>query len=428
MTEPTVLVKKKDGTTERVPLSSLHGNKSVSKKQVADDTDQKTKGLEGGEKLMEDVPSFIETNVAAKINPKKQESPKKVSQQKNTGDWRLAIGGKNSNNKKNIDVPQQRDVKKTPIDNHQSSVFSPKKEKQEVSTNLPKEATPHELTTTTPVDDFFVDLAKAYEWTKEDHDSPLEESGQKDMKEHIEKTQLPQSRFEDVQKIAEAIPFSIPQEMHSRLHSLIQSRLKDVRSDEQIRTYAMRETEHGGLGLTEKEAKTLNETIHSVLSIKQSVDIPGPRRTVSQAKHSRTPKGKTPSTESNPYTSYVSSSSKQTPAVSLKDIHPPKKQDSTMGPVDEIGTITLIDFRRLSQDPHSAIEVLREKMDTIRDESYLDYVKAQKAWYESPLYGMYLAYLGKALDEKQTLKSVLDKDITSDDVAVIAAFSESLRF
>ncbi len=391
-TEPTILIKKKDGTTERVPLSSLQ--KGSEKKQ----TTNNTQGIKV-EKQKIITKTQEDTNIQASI-------PKALV----------------PNASENI-VGEQSP---TPRPKPPASALL-KKKRSTSQANLPVAASPHELTNTTPVDDFFIGVAKARAWGKDDHRSLLEEPLPVDVH-ATSAAPLPQSRYEDVQRIAEAVPFSIPEVLYSRLHALIQSRIKDIRSDEQVRTYAMREETHGGLGLNASEAQAVVDTIHSVLAVKQAKEIPGPRKTVM---HTPLPSPRRKNVGHDALSArvpYAMQSGQAKSTVSLQDIHPPKKASQAMGPVDEIRSMDLINFRRLSQDPNSAIEVLREKIDTIRKESYLEYIRTQDAWHQSPLYGMYLAHLRKALDSNQSLKDVLDSDMNQDDISVIASFTESLRF
>lgn len=379
--EPTILIKKADGTTERVPLSSLQ--KTNNNKQGTTNNKQ---GTISKEQLARN---------------KKQETGNHTQHSSKTHARKKKVSSVRS-------VPKVSDT----IPSHD---------------DLPVQATPHDLATTTPVNDFFVDLAKAHHWTADDHASPLEESFDAPAPPVPVSAPLPHSRYEDVQTIAAAVQFSIPEELDSRLHALIQSRIKDIRTDKQILVYAMRDVQHGGLGLDEQQAQALVETIHSELAVKRATDIPEPKHTILHTKKEIT---KSPSIGSQAVSPGGSRpmAKKQGTEVSITDIHPPKREDMTLGPVDEIQSMTLADFRRLSADPHSAVEVLREKIATIRQESYLEYLKAQHAWYKSPLYRTYLAYLGASLDKKQPLKEVLGSELTEDDISVIASFTESLRF
>jgi len=377
-TEPTILIKKADGTTERVPLSSLQ-KKTETPNTALEEPSRST--IKPQEEDMQVVPRYIPTVIDATVTQSKPDS---------------------------LDIDPHPRAPEEPVLAHE---------------DLPVAATPHELAMTTPVDDFFVHMAKAHEWTQEDHVSPLEEQLVVASTTSPASATLPQTRYEDVQAIVSAIPFRIPEALYSRLHALVQSRIKDIRTDEQIQTYAMRGVDHGGLGLDADQATVLLKTIHTqVAAVKNTATIPPPRKT------SRTPSQRVPLSQPVSESQEVSirrNSPQQ--EVSIKDIHPPEHTAVTLGPIDEIGSITLADFRRLSKDPHSAIEVLRAKIGTLREESYLEYIKAQAAWRQSPLYRTYLAYLRASLEKETVLADVLD-EMTEEDISVIAAFTETMRF
>lgn len=411
-TEPMILVKKADGTTARVPLSSL-------RKQTTDDRRQTTDSTKA---VKSDIPKT--TEIAEQL----------------TNNNELVVN-------KEHGVPVQEI---SPITNLQSSVLqsaSPTKETspQELKAvktvpnkntrpkkqPLPVPATPHELSTASPVDDFFVDFAKSHIWTQTDHISPLaEQTPIMPTADGTGMATIPAHRFEDVQHVVNALPFDTPRELDSRFHALIQSRIKDIRSDTQVQDYAMRPLEHGGLALSAEQAQTLINTIHTVLSVKKTEGIPHTQKTML---HTRRPLPGGIPTERMTRPNHLvfpfsAQSSARSQTVSFRDIHPPTKQDLALGPVDEIATMTLLDFRRLATEPQQAVDILKEKIDTLRKESYLEYLRAQDAWQRSPLYLTYLAHLEQSLNEGRSLKDMLDGDMTAEDISVMASFSEWLRY
>jgi len=55
-------------------------------------------------------------------------------------------------------------------------------------------------------------------------------------------------RDDQVQSVLQGLNFSVPQEFTSRLRSIIQLRLKDLRSEDETRESALRPGKDGGLG------------------------------------------------------------------------------------------------------------------------------------------------------------------------------------
>jgi hypothetical protein len=362
-TEPTILVKKSDGTSVRVPLSSLG--------KVGD--------------------------VAEVTNNKEQ-----VVQV----------------------VEQQKDQK---VEEFQSPILSSRSLSSEVAPSLPTPTTPHELATVTPVDHFFENVSKARAWTADDHVSPLED--QLPVSDAIEvDAVMPDSRYDDVRQVVEALSFAIPTTLHSRLHSLIQSRVKDVRSDSQVVQYATNAVAQGGLGLDSDQADMLVSAIHSVLAVKKETTIPAPRTTpfAQSPREVATEQVRT----APPIPESVQKQVASAPTTrSLSDIHPPEPvQRAHMGPIDELASMTVVDFRRLSKDPRKAVSVLQDKLQTMRNESYMEYVKMGQAWVRSPLYRAYLSYLEASLDQGQSLQDVLSgTEMTPEDITVLSEFSEHVR-
>jgi hypothetical protein len=92
-------------------------------------------------------------------------------------------------------------------------------------------------------------------------------------------------------------------------------------------------------------------------------------------------------------TSSVSTSlklSRQSVKTKIQDILPPAYHNA-FGPVDEIAAITLTDFRRLGNTPVEAAARLKQKFINLREESVLLYFEAAEAWRQSPLYKGYVA-------------------------------------
>ena len=322
-------------------------------------------------------------------------------------------------------VPQQTDQEvresQSPIPNSQSLP-------QNATSPLPTSSTPHELATVTPVNHFFENVSRARTWTADDHVSPLEESLPESAAQEAQSV-VSHSRYADVGRVSEALSFTIPPALESRLHSLIASRVKDVRNDDQVRAYARNASEEGGLDLSDAQADELVQAIHSALAVKKETVIPAPRTTPFGGRVPQAPPAPAQPAMSVPVQPTSSSASVVPTTRSLSDIHPPvTPQRESMGPVDELASMSLVDFRRLSKDPRRAVTVLQEKMATMREESYLEYVKMSQAWIRSPLYREYLSYLEASLDQSRSLQDVLSgSDMTPEDVAVFSEFSESVR-
>ncbi len=101
------------------------------------------------------------------------------------------------------------------------------------------------------------------------------------------------------------------------------------------------------------------------------------------------------------------------------DIVPPSEQ---MGPVEEIASFTTTDFRRLSANPVEAVSRLAQKIINLKEESILLYFEALEAWKKSPLYQEYSHALMQSLNDNTPLTRML-RDKKAIQVAEINALA-----
>ena len=74
-----------------------------------------------------------------------------------------------------------------------------------------------------------------------------------------------------------------------------------------------------------------------------------------------------------------------------------------MGPVDEIKFFRLIDWRRLANNPIESANRLKQKFINLKEESVLLFFDAIKAWRESPLFLEYIESLNSAFNKNTKL-------------------------
>lgn len=291
-------------------------------------------------------------------------------------------------------------------------------------TNLPVKAPVEALATSAPVKEIFVDEAKYVrttnntklrntkrqtvvenkKWTREDHKSLLEETGE-EVKKKPAAASLPSTRDDACAQVVNGLKFSISDELMPRLWSLIVSRIKDIRSDEQAEAYALREVKNGGLGLNAAQAGELKKAINAQIGGRVI------KRSEEQVRNKEIKKLRNLETEKleekpHPTLPYKGRGDAGKPII--QDVtapFPPGKQ--TIGPVEELGAMTLVNFRRLAADPFIAGKIAREKFKELKTESYLLYLDAVKAWRQSPLYRQYLAVMAEAINRRQRINVLL---------------------
>jgi len=82
-----------------------------------------------------------------------------------------------------------------------------------------------------------------------------------------------------------------------------------------------------------------------------------------------------------------------------------------MGPVDEIRFFRLLDWRRLANNPAEAANRLKQKFINLKEESIVLFMEAAAAWRESPIYQEYLSVVDKAFTKKTNVGAVIiDKE------------------
>ena len=240
-------------------------------------------------------------------------------------------------------------------------------------------------------------------WTKDDHKSPLEVGEVKEArKQEVVKTVLPESRGDAFDGVIRNLKFPVADELRPRLKSLIVSRVKDIRTDEQVVEYATRAVENGGLGLTEAQAGELVGAIGTSALQHRSTSAPEHQSTGVPRQAIRIPNSdnRTPTP-----TFHIPHSTFPEHRPVMHDVIAPKEEaKASVGPVEELQQLTLTDFRRLSANPAQAGEILFGKFDGLKNESYVLFIKAVQAWYNSPLYKQYQQIIADAINRTVKIK------------------------
>jgi hypothetical protein len=103
------------------------------------------------------------------------------------------------------------------------------------------------------------------------------------------------------------------------------------------------------------------------------------------------------------------------------------------GPLQEIGSMTLEQFRRLGT-PGNAARRIAEKVELLGEESFEKRVSGVLAWQESPLQKTYLGLLAQAFKTQKTMKALIDEKRKTDpnvmsieEMEAIVALNDSLR-
>ncbi len=303
-------------------------------------------------------------------------------------------------------------------------------------------------------------------WRDTDYKSPLDEDLGTEFEKATENNQELQ-----VNNIIASLSFNVASDLQGRLRTLILSRLKDVRTDEQLTEYAQKKSLDGGLGLDDNQAKELikltsnakkSEAGTSIIqsaeeSFLESVGASGTKKpsktddVVSQIIEKEN--ARTAGLEKLDIAQMISQKEPektvvQTPVITkissiktgqrsdfahktpMHDIKMPAGE-TRMGPIDEIRTFKAEDFHRLDKDREKAIEKFLDKVQSLKNESFLFYLDAVKAWQTSPFYKNYQEVLLTAINNNQKIEDVLNSgkyQISLEDFFAVNKISKKVKF
>lgn len=290
------------------------------------------------------------------------------------------------------------------------------------------------LATTTPVVDAFVDHAAAEAWDDEDHHSLLDERLHDDVPDaHTPVSSSTSTMLGTVLKQANV---SIDPDLFTRFESIVSARLKDIRGNEETKQYLEKAVEQGGMGLAPEKSDAV---LAAIASAEENRPAPAEdlKPVEKQPMAAYVPMHQPLAATQSPVPKIRQSSGRKpvmhdiTP-VAKKPQAVPLQRKRTVGPVDEIGNMALLDFRRMSTDPLEAIDAVLAKFDVLKQESYLLYLDARKAWFRSPMYIAYKTALVSSVNNGWTLEEGLaaqqgSGQMTESELLAISAINNKLN-
>lgn len=253
-------------------------------------------------------------------------------------------------------------------------------------------------------------------------------------------------REKQVDEVVQKIGFSVSPDLQGRLKSLVLARLKDIKTEDDIKETLSRPVKSGGLGLENKQVDAVirccREVLSAEITMSKTAEVPvlkgksngmalmvEPPELPMVIPVSDTIKTKTNTPASaaalpvevqkpakNDIVSKLINESIANEAVfkigsqplkqTMHDVSAPAEIE--MGPVEEFKSVTVEEFRRLSSNPIEAAKRLHQKMSNLQDESFVWYLDGIHAYHQSPLYKEYMAAVAQSLAERKTLANVLN--------------------
>ncbi len=242
----------------------------------------------------------------------------------------------------------------------------------------------------------------------------------------------------------------------ARLRSALDSRLRGVRGRSETEALFLRGAQEGGAGLSpaaasalaeemEKAYRDIHERSQAVLKEEKAAFVKGSiegaaakdqsRRLSEQEELDRmygalTGKRKSagakpsavapvnapaPSDAANPYMYRPPAANPlpPRPAKTMSDIRPPAA--ALMGPVEELRSMTLEDFRRLSADPSEACRKIGDKLDLLEEHSFAQRIEGVKAWRESEVHRLYLKTITASFSGGKPIQAIIAQAISANE-------------
>lgn len=258
------------------------------------------------------------------------------------------------------------------------------------------------------------------------------------------------------QEIITPIAFLVEKEVEPKLHALVLSRVKEIRTQEQVKEIALSAVDQGGLGLDEMKVNILLHAIEEAMQKKPAAapmsssqarlqPVVPPVATINKAELKPvTGAAAAPPQSTKPDAQKILSSliaedriqaEIMKPTFTRIDTGKVQMQDvvarqTSMGPVDEMMNFSLVDFRRLGANPEASADALIQKFSLLKTDSYLLFLNGRNAWFKSPFYSGYLEILQQSLATHRPIAAVLstEKDaFKMEEIQAIVRVSQSLN-
>lgn len=244
-----------------------------------------------------------------------------------------------------------------------------------------------------------------------------------------------------------------------RFIQLMVSRLKDVRGPLEVAEVLRKPSEAGGLGMTEEKADQVQAIIeqakkefelrikHNELQIPEpipepvappapaKIEPPKPAFDAEAAKQWRDQMLRQLQEQNQPVTPPDQTTAPPAavmPKPQLSDVKAPPK---VVGPLEELRSLTLVDFRRLGATPLEALQKIKGKIDLLGESSIGRRVEAVRAWKSSVVYQQYLRLGRESIEQGKSISDIVnahqmagDPVLTEQEFTAIADFNAKLRF
>jgi hypothetical protein len=93
----------------------------------------------------------------------------------------------------------------------------------------------------------------------------------------------------------------------------------------------------------------------------------------------------------------------------VEDIRAPANRTRLVGPLEELGSLGIEDFRRWGAgDAAASVRKVYEKIALLGEESFGRRVEGVAQWKQSPVYALYLAMSQESLEQGKDIKTIIN--------------------
>ncbi len=247
-----------------------------------------------------------------------------------------------------------------------------------------------------------------------------------------------------------------------RLHTIISTRLRDVRSALQVKEMLMREVPVGGMGYTESEAKRSTELIEAGYAAHRASILDEEKRKIAEVEQAQTrkiaehklkesqehavwfeTKVRTAQKEDDARRDFfvrmkesAAAHTQPAPSSVAANANVPLNVDPVLPPVrlvgltEELEDMTVEIFRRMARVPAETAKKIMQKLDALHQESFERYTQGVQAWRASPVQQAYLCLVGDSFRANQSVIELIEQKrksdpaiLTADEVGAILAIN-----
>ena len=262
-----------------------------------------------------------------------------------------------------------------------------------------------------------------------------------------------------------------------RFRSLLASRLKDVRTPVQFAEALRASTKIGGIELSEEDAKKVEQQVLEKSKKIQAGQIePARKDDVQQVKEAEElakkkafraireeiaqrqeqaaklspkvapppvpkppaaaqPESLQPRLKEKPKPTAIPKVKRQTTQEGKQRIADIKTPPKVIGPVEELRTITLQEFRQFSSDPGVCTQKIEEKIKLLEEDSLIKKAEGIKAWKQAEIYQLYLGIGNDSMAQGKSVKEIIQSRtmegrpyLTEEEFNAVADLNRRLRF